>query len=257
VEKVTDEEIDLVKAIARRESGKYAPYPESGAAGRSKTSPAKQGPGQPDEPGKKETRDQHQKILEEKYGSGIAYSILKLFERYEELVAASPKTDSGGIEEIEKILVNLFLLWEDWDLELSSEQEQRNKTLHDAFIKKYRLEPKLTELEKEQDEKKSAEKRIELERKYGTGKSLEELIKLENDEKLRRELGKKYGKEKSLEELLKLESANKRRKELEKKYGKGKSLEELERLEKNRLEKKRQEQQTLKETPQYFKDLYG
>jgi hypothetical protein len=195
------------------------------------------------EPDEIEKRKQHRNILEEKYGFGKAYGILKLFERYEELKTAFPNKDIVEIEEIEKIIIqSLFYL----DSELSYEQDARNSMLHSAFIKKYRLESKINKEIKQQNEKKLArireERRPELERKYGKGKSIEDLLKVESDEKRRIELERKYGKGKSLEELErlgKLESDEKRRIELERKYRERKSIEELER---NR---------------QYWKDLYG
>lgn len=181
-----------------------------------------------EEPDDIEKRKLHQNKLEEKYGFGMAYGILKLFERYEELKAASPTKD---IEEIENLIVKSLFYF---NTELSDEQAARTFILQQAFIKKYRLESKINEEIKQQKEKKLArkreERRPELERKYGKGKSIEELIKLESDEK--------------------------RRIELERKYGTGKSLEELERLEKlERLQIIKVNH--VEENGQYYKDLYG
>jgi hypothetical protein len=172
-----------------------------------------------EEPDDIEKRKQHQNMLEQKYGFGMAYGILKLFERYEELKAASPTKD---IEEIEKLIVKSLIYF---NIELSDEK---------AFIKKYRLESKINEEIKQQNEKKLArireERRPELERKYGKGKSIEELLKLESDEKRRVELKRKYGTGKSLEELERLEK-----------------LERLQIIKVNHVE----------ENGQYYKDLYG
>jgi hypothetical protein len=190
--------------------------------------PYKKSNGRLKEPDEIEKRKLHQNMLEEKYGFGMAYGILKLFERYEELKAASPTKD---IEEIEKLIVkSLFFL----NTELSDEQAARTLMLQQAFIKKYRLESKINEEIKQQKEKKIArireERRPELEKKYGIGKSIEELLKLESDDK--------------------------RRIELERKYGSGKSIEELERLEK--LERlKIIKVNHVEENRQYWKDLYG
>jgi len=178
-----------------------------------------------------EKRKQHQNVLEGKYGFGKAYGILKLFERYEELKATSPNIDIEEVEEIEKIIIKSFFYL---DPELSYEQAVGNSMLDKAFIEKYRLESKLNEVIKKQKEKilarRSEEKRPELERKYGAGKSLEELIKLESEEIRRIGLERKYGTGKSIEELERLEK-----------------LERLQILKVNHVEENRQ----------YWKDLYG
>lgn len=187
-------------------------------------------------------REQHQKALEEKYGFGIAYSILKLFERYEELNAVSPIKDIKRIEEIEKIIIHVLVLGETKALGFSFEQAERYKSLRKAFIIKYGLQSKFNELIQQRQEKILDEER-------------------ENE---RNKLERKYGKGKSYEELLRIDHNGKRREELERKYGTGKSLDELERLEKDRVEKIRKDEQAFKEylehceeKRRYLKDLIG
>ena len=230
VENFTDEEKDTLEANIRREYFQHLSYLESigdkiknieefeAEDNRYAELSKKYGSNkQLAELEKIEKKEQHQRILEEKYGFGKAYSILQLFERYEELSATSPTQDIARIEEIEKIIVYLLVSWKKSEWGLTFEQTEQNHALHIAFIKKHGLDSKIYEFEKQQNEKKiareSEEKRIELEKKYGKGKSLEELIKLENDVKWRAELERKYGKGKSLEELIKLENDEKMRNE--------------------------------------------
>jgi hypothetical protein len=91
-------------------------------------------------------------------------------------------------------------------------------------VQKIRWKNLEKELERIEDNKKKQSRKEELERRFGLGKSLDELERLERNR---------------LDELEILENEKKKRirkEELERRFGLGKSLDELERLERNRLD---------------------
>jgi hypothetical protein len=79
--------------------------------------------------------------------------------------------------------------------------------------------------------------RESLKKKYGAGKSLDELREMDRLTKRREYLQEKFGKRKSLEELEELEKREQYKEILEKKFGTGKSIQELVELERQEIKK--------------------